>query len=119
MKTTYKKTTKHGDLSGKGRDDVSGSAFAFPEKRKEPLTDASHVRAALARFDQVKGVSDEERDRAFKNIKKAARAFGVDVREKNWRELGKHPHTKNTAKSSASSRAGTRGSSHGKSHKGK
>ena len=31
------------------------SAFAFPGRRKEPMTDASHVRNAIARFDQVKG----------------------------------------------------------------
>ena len=116
MKTTYKKTTKHGDMSGKGRDDLPNSAFAFPDKRKEPLTDASHVRAALARFDQTKGVSDEERERAFKNIKKAAKAFGVDLPEKSWRDLGKHPHTKNPSSSSSSHRGK---SSHGRSHKGK
>ena len=55
--------------------------FAFPRQRKEPLTDASHVRNALARFDQVEGVSDAERDLAFANIKKAAQYYGVDIRE--------------------------------------
>ena len=29
--------------------------FAFPDQQKEPLTDASHVRNAIARFDQVEG----------------------------------------------------------------
>ena len=29
--------------------------FVFPEERKEPLTDARHVRNAIARFDQVEG----------------------------------------------------------------
>jgi hypothetical protein len=32
--------------------------FAFPDERKEPLTDARHVRNAIARFNQVEGVSD-------------------------------------------------------------
>jgi hypothetical protein len=116
-KTTWKPTTKHGDLGGKRRDDLPDSAFAFPDKRKEPLTDASHVKNALARFDQTKGVSDEERDRAFANIKKAARHFGVNVEEKDWRDLGSRPHTKNRSHDdkSSSSDGGKRGSS-GKGH---
>jgi len=71
------------------------NVFAYPKKRKEPLTDARHVRTALARFDQVKGVSNEERNKAFTNIKKAADYYKVNVEEKNWHELGKRPHTKN------------------------
>ena len=63
--------------------------LAFPGKRKEPLIDASHVRNAVARFDQVEDVSDAERDQAFANIKLAARHYGVDVTESNWHELGK------------------------------
>ena len=61
--------------------------FAFPKERKEPLTDASHVRNAIARFDQTIGVSDD-RELAFANIKKAAEYYGVDMTEKNWKELG-------------------------------
>jgi hypothetical protein len=45
----------------------------------------------------VKGVSDEERDLAFANIKKAAKHFGVDIEESHWQDLGKKPHTKNSA----------------------
>lgn len=63
------------------------SAFAFPDERKEPLTDATHVRNAIARFDQVEGVSDAERDRAWKRILSAAKRFDVDVSESSWREL--------------------------------
>ena len=61
------------------------------------MTDASHVKNALARFDQVEGISDSERDEAFANIKKAARHFHIDVEESNWKELGKKPHTSNSA----------------------
>ena len=64
------------------------SVFAFPRQRKEPLTDASHVKNALARFDQVEGVSDADRELAFANIKKAAQYYGVELRESSWRELG-------------------------------
>ena len=54
------------------KSDVPDSVFAFPKERKEPLTDAQHVRNAVARFDQVIGVSAEERALAFANIEKAA-----------------------------------------------
>ena len=96
-KTTWEPHTTHGELSGDKRDDLPESVFAFPKQRKEPLTDADHVRNALARFDQVKGVSDDDRAQAFANIKKAARHYKVEVKEDSWRQLGKHPHTKNTA----------------------
>jgi hypothetical protein len=69
------------------RAELPDSVFAFPRQRKEPLTDASHVRNALARFDQVEGVSDADRDLAFSNIKAAAEYYGVDVRESSWRDL--------------------------------
>jgi hypothetical protein len=94
-RTTWKPHTDHGQLSSKERDELPDSVFAFPEQRKEPLTDASHVRNALARFDQVKDVSDDDRARAFANIKKAAKHYDVEVAEKSWRDLGKRPHTKN------------------------
>ena len=77
------------ELDAKARNDLSSKQFAFPKERKEPLEDASHVRNAIARFDQVKGVSDDERDEAWKRIKAAAKKFGVEVNEKSWRELGK------------------------------
>jgi len=86
-RATWKPHTRHGDLTE--RSDLPGSVFAFPKKRKEPLTDASHVRNALARFDQVEGVTDEERDLAFANIKKAAKHYGIEMTAKSWRELGK------------------------------
>jgi uncharacterized protein DUF6582 len=66
---------------------LSDSEFAFPAERKEPLTDAAHVRNAIARFDQVEGVSDEERDQAWRRIKAAAKQRGVDVAEDHWHEL--------------------------------
>jgi hypothetical protein len=63
--------------------------FAFPKERKEPLNDASHVRNAIARFDQVEGVSDSERDAAWRRIRSAARTYGVEVEAKGWRSLMK------------------------------
>jgi hypothetical protein len=77
-----------GRLSQKQRDALPDEAFAFPEQRKEPLLDADHVRNALARFDQVEGVTDEERDAAFRRIRKAAKKYNVELEEKDWHELG-------------------------------
>jgi hypothetical protein len=77
------------ELSEKQRDKLDDDQFAFPKERKEPLNNASHVRNAIARFDQVEDVSDSERDAAWKRIKKAADKYGVEVSEKSWHELGK------------------------------
>jgi hypothetical protein len=63
------------------------SEFAFPAERKEPLSDAAHVRNAVARFGQVEDVSDDERDKAWSRIKSAAKKFDVDLTADDWREL--------------------------------
>ncbi len=99
MKTTWKapEGAGYGTLDAEDRKELPDSAYAFPDKRKEPLTDARHVRTALARFDQVEDVSDGERDLAFANIRKAAEHFDVEVAETDWRQLGKRPHTRNPA----------------------
>jgi hypothetical protein len=87
MRTTWEPHEKHGDLTT--RSDLPSSVYAFPEQRKEPMTDASHVRNAIARFDQVEGVTDAHRDLAFANIKKAAKHYDVEVSESSWHELGR------------------------------
>ncbi|MFF5077357.1 DUF6582 domain-containing protein [Actinoplanes sp. NPDC000266] len=76
-------------LDASDRNAMPDSTFAFPRVRKEPLNDAKHVRNAIARFDQVRDVSDKERDEAFRRIKRAATKFGVDMTESSWHELGK------------------------------
>jgi hypothetical protein len=76
-------------LSTAQKNDLPESKFAFPKERKEPLTDAKHVRNAIARFDQVEDVSDAERDRAWKRIKAAAKHFDVEIEADDWRELFK------------------------------
>ncbi len=77
------------ELDEDRRKDVDDDEFAFPKERKEPIHDASHVRNAIARFDQVKGVTDDERDDAWKRIQKAAKKYDVEISEDSWRELGK------------------------------
>jgi hypothetical protein len=93
----WKPHTVHGSATGADRNKLPDSVFAFPAQRKEPLTDDRHVRTALSRFDQVADVTDVERDAAFANILAAAKHYGVDVAETDWRQLGKHPHTTNSA----------------------
>ncbi len=89
MQTTWTPHEKHGRLSMQG--DLPDTVFAFPKQRKEPLTDAQHVRNAVARFDQVIGVSDADRALAFANIEKAAKYYNVDLSETSWHDLGVHP----------------------------
>jgi hypothetical protein len=76
-------------MSTAEKDDLKDKEFAFPQERKEPLTDARHVRNAIARFNQVEGVSDAERDQAWKRIVAAARRYDVEVTESSWRDLAK------------------------------
>jgi hypothetical protein len=74
-------------LNQKERDEIPSKEFAFPKEEKEPLEDAAHVRNAIARFNQVQGVTDAERDEAWKRIRSAAKKFDVEVKETDWREL--------------------------------
>jgi hypothetical protein len=89
MQTTWIPHERHGTLTTQS--DLPDTVYAFPKQRKEPLTDAQHVRNAVARFDQVTGVSDADRALAFANIQKAARYYNVDLSETSWRELAVHP----------------------------
>ena len=76
-------------MSTSDKDDLADKEFAFPKERKEPLTDARHVRNAIARFNQVEGVSDAERDQAWRRIMAAAKHYDVEVSESDWRDLAK------------------------------
>jgi Fe2+ or Zn2+ uptake regulation protein len=69
------------------RNDMPAKEFAFPKQRKEPLDDASHVRTAIARFNQVEDVTDHERDEAWSRIRAAAKKHGVELNEHSWRDL--------------------------------
>ena len=97
MEPTWKPYQDDKPLDAAERNDLPTSVYAFPNKRKEPLSNASHVRNAIARFDQVKGVTDQEREQAFTNIKAAARHYGVEMKEADWHQLGKQPPTTNPA----------------------
>jgi acyl-CoA reductase-like NAD-dependent aldehyde dehydrogenase len=102
-----RRTARH-ELDADDRNALPDSTFAFPRVRKEPLSDASHVRNAIARFDQVQDVTDKERDEAFRRIRKAAGKYGVHLTETSWRELGK-PSTGGRTKAELYAEARKRG----------
>ena len=89
MQTTWKPHEKRGRLTAQS--DLPDTVYAFPKQLKEPLTDAQHVRNAVARFDQVIGVSDADRALVFAYIEKAAKYDDVDLTETSWHNLGVHP----------------------------
>jgi hypothetical protein len=103
-KATWEPHEKHGELTQKS--DLPDSVFAFPAQRKEPLTDAQHVRNAVVRFDQVIDVSDADRELAFENIEKAADYYDVNLSETDWHQLGVHPQK--NRKAAAAKAAATR-----------
>lgn len=76
-------------LNDNQREGLTESQFAFEKQRKEPLENASHVRNAVARFNQVDGVNDQDRDAAWKRIQTAARKFDVELHETSWRDIGR------------------------------
>ena len=91
VQASWEPHERHGRLTMES--DLPDTVFAFPKQRKEPLTDATHVRNAVARFDQVIDVSDEDRALAFANIEKAAKYYDVSLSETDWHDLhgGSHP----------------------------
>ena len=98
MATAKQKQKKASGLSTTDKKKLDDKQFAFPKERKEPLVDATHVRSAVARFDQVEGVTDKERDRAWRRIEATAKKFGVDLEEKSWHELSSGGKTKKAKK---------------------
>jgi hypothetical protein len=85
-------------LTTKKRDALGDAQFAFPTQRKQPLGNASHVRNAIARFNQVGGVSDAERDAAWQRIQTAARKYGVEIHATTWRQVGVTPAARRTSR---------------------
>jgi hypothetical protein len=107
MRATWQPHEKHGRLTTQS--DLPDTVFAFPAQRKEPLTDAKHVRNAVARFDQVTDVADDDRSLAFANIEKAAKYYHVNLSETSWHDLGVRPQPgrKASAKKGAETRKRT------------
>ncbi len=67
-------------LSASERARLPDRAFAYVDsngKRRLPIHDASHVRNALARFNQVRFEDDAARERARLRLLRAAKRFGI------------------------------------------
>lgn len=73
----------HDGLTTEERNKLPDMSFAFPRLRKMPLENASHVRNALARFNQVEGATEAEKVTARNKINGAAKKFGIEVSKKD------------------------------------
>jgi hypothetical protein len=103
MKPTWKPHEKSGRLTRQS--DLPDSVYAFPKQRKEPLTDARHVRNAIARLDQVEDVSAADRELAFANIGKAAAHYGIELTETSADDVGVHPQSNANKRKRTAARA--------------
>jgi hypothetical protein len=93
-------------LDTKARDKLRDSQFAYIDRQGEehlPINDASHVRNAIARFNQTEFESMAAKDRARRRILSAAERHGIEV--------DKDDNIRKTARSlrAASTKAGPRG----------
>lgn len=69
-------------LDTKARDRLRDSQFAYIDRKGEehlPINDASHVRNAIARFNQTEFESMVAKERARRKILSAAEGHGIDV----------------------------------------
>jgi Family of unknown function (DUF6582) len=69
-------------LDTKDRDKLRSTQFAYVDKKGEehlPINDASHVRNAIARFNQTEFESKAAKERARKKILSAAKRYDVEV----------------------------------------
>ncbi len=71
-------------LDADDRDDLRSNQFAYVDKEGGehlPINDESHVRNAIARFNQTDFESRAAKERARKKILSAAKRHGIDVDE--------------------------------------
>ena len=72
------------DLDAKDRKKIRKSDFAYVDSEGEghlPIHDESHVRNAMARWNQTKFETVEDKERARKKIVAAAKRHGIEVGE--------------------------------------
>jgi hypothetical protein len=70
------------ELTTKGRDKLRTSQFAYVDSKGGehlPIHDASHVRNAIARFNQTDFESAAAKERTRRKILAAARRHGIEV----------------------------------------
>ena len=83
-KTLATEVSQMAELTEKQRDTLEKSDFAYVDKEGGehlPIHDASHVRNAIARFNQTDFESKAAKERARKKILAAAKKFDVEVSE--------------------------------------
>ena len=69
-------------LTEKKRDNLRSNQFAYVDKQGEehlPINDESHVRNAIARFNQTDFESAAAKERARRKIVSAAKRHGIEV----------------------------------------
>ena len=72
------------ELDAEKRDDLRKDQFAYVDRdggEHLPIHDESHVRNAIARFNQTDFQSDTAKDEARRKILRAAERFGIEVDE--------------------------------------
>src|SRR5688500_7036433 len=82
---TYRtRTTRMAELDAQDRDDLRKNQFAYVDREGGehlPINDESHVRNAIARFNQTDFESKTAREEARKKILRAAERYGIEVDE--------------------------------------
>lgn len=76
-------------LTTKQRDKLKDSDFAVPGKRKLPIFDASHCRAAWDFLPRTKGLTDSEIKEARKRILARAKEFNIDTSDWEKKKVSK------------------------------
>jgi hypothetical protein len=70
------------NMTEQERDDLRSNQFAYVDKdggEHLPIHDASHVRNAIARFNQTDFESEAAKERARRKIVKAAERHGIEI----------------------------------------
>jgi hypothetical protein len=72
------------ELDTKAREDLDRDQFAYVDRQGEehlPIHDESHIRNAMARFNQTDFQSDNAKQEAAKKILRAAKRHNIEVDE--------------------------------------
>jgi hypothetical protein len=91
------------ELDTNEREKLPRNQFAYVDREGEehlPINDESHVRNAIARFNQTEFESATAKEQARRKILSAARRYGIEVSEDD--------HVAKPARSSGGRRAGKR-----------
>jgi hypothetical protein len=75
-----------GELDSKDRDELRSNQFAYVDREGGehlPINDESHVRNAIARFNQTDFESKTAKEEARKKILRAAERHGIEVDEES------------------------------------